>query len=232
MRGHDKSMHRKGSKKSREKETFPCNKQCGLVFITTHHRRLHEASCKHNSSNAGHEENVQDASIIEPHLSGKRLINTPSPVARKEQCTGTHTDTRERQEMEEAIIDTVLQPALDEDTFINAATEARTLLDEHAQQRLERKEKQRVQRVLDNDVSPNAPSKRRHRSSSSTPSTTCDATSPPKASSLSPLLFTRIRFTRNARAIIVVFFFLPINEQTAYTLGAMPRFGRAGIQIG
>ena len=35
--------------------------------------------------------------------------------------------------MEGDIIGTVLQPALDEDTFINAASEARTLLDEHGQ---------------------------------------------------------------------------------------------------
>ena len=183
MRGHDKRMHRKGSKKSPKKGTFPCGKQCGRVFATPHHRRLHEASCKHNPSNAGQEENVPHASIVEPHSSGKRPINTPSPGARKRQCTGTHAHTRERQEMEGDIIDTVLQPALDEDTFINAASEARTLLDERGQQRLERKGKQRVR---DNEISPTAPSKRRHRSSASTPATTCHATSPPKASSLSP----------------------------------------------
>ena len=124
MRGHDKRMHRKASKKSPKKGTFPCNKQCGRLLTTTHHRLLHEASCKHNPSNASQEENVQDASIVEPHLSGKRPINTPSPVARKKQCTGTHTDTPERQEMEDAIIDTVLQPSLDEDYFINTAAEA------------------------------------------------------------------------------------------------------------
>ena len=181
MRGHDKRMHRKGSKKSRKKETFPCSRQCGRVFTTMHHRRLHEASCKHNPGNTSQEENVQDASIVQRQSSGKRPINRPCPVARKRQCTGTHTNTRERQEMEEDIIDAVLQPALDEDTFINAATEARTLLDEHGQQRLERKGKQRVR-----DISPTAPSKRRQRSSSSTPSTTCHAISPHKASSLSP----------------------------------------------
>ena len=157
------------------------------MFATPHHRRLHEASCKHNPSNAGQEENVPHASIVEPHSkphsSGKQPIITPSPEARKRQCTGTHTHTRERQEMEGDIIDTVLQPALNEDTFINAASEARTLLDEQGQQRLERKGKQRVR---DNEISPTAPSKRRHRSSASTPATTCDATSPPKASSLSP----------------------------------------------
>ena len=42
------------------------------------------------------------------------------------------------------------------------------------------------QRVRDNDISPTAPSKRRHRSSSSKPSTTCHATSPPRGFSLSP----------------------------------------------
>ena len=183
MRGHDKRMHRKGSKKSPEKGTFPCSKQCGRVFTTTHHHRLHEASCKPNPSNATQEENVQHASIVEPHSSGKRPVNTPSPVACKKQCTDTHTHTRERQETGEDIIDTVLQPALDEDTFINAATEARKLLDEDGQQRLERKGKQRVR---DNDIPPTAPSKRRQRSSSSTPSTTRHATSPPKGSSLSP----------------------------------------------
>ena len=184
MRGHDKRMHRKGSTKSPKKETFPCGKQCGRVFATPHHRRLHETSCKHNPSNARQEEeNVQHASIVKPHTSGKRPINTPSLGARKRQCTGTHTHSRERQEMEGDIIDTVLQSALDEDTFINAASEARTLLDERGQQRLERKGKQRVR---DNEISPNAPSKRRHRSSASTPATTCHATSPPKASSLSP----------------------------------------------
>ena len=183
MRGHDKRMHRKASKRSPKKGTFPCSRQCGPVCTTTHHRRLHEASCKHNPSNTGQEDNVQVASIVEPPSSGKRPINTPSPVARKKQCMGTHTKTRERLEMEGDIIDTVLQPALDEDTFINAATEARTLLDEHGQQRLERKGKQRVR---DNDISPTAPSKRRQRSSSSAPSTTCHATSRPKASALSP----------------------------------------------
>ena len=125
MRGHDKRMHRKASKKSPKKGTFPCSRQCGRMFATPHHRRLHEASCKHNPSNAGQEENVPHASIVEPHSkphsSGKRPINTPSPEARKRQCTGTHTHTCERQEMEGDIIDTVLQPALDEDTFINAA---------------------------------------------------------------------------------------------------------------
>ena len=183
MRGHDKRMHRKASKKSPKKGTFPCGKQCGRVFATPHHRRLHEASCQHNPSNARQEENVQHASIVEPHSSGKRPINTPSPRARKRQCTGTHTHTRERQEMEGDIIDTVLQPALDEDTFINAASEARTLLDEQGQQRLERNGKQRVR---DNGISPTAPSKRRHGASASTPAATCHATSPPKASSLSP----------------------------------------------
>ena len=176
-------MHRKASKKSRKKGKFPCNRQCGRVFTTPHHWRMHEANCKHDPGNASQEENAQDASIVEPHSNGKRPINTPSPVARKRQCRGTSTHTHERQEMEWDIIDTVLQPALDEDTFINAASEARTLLDEHGQQTLERKGKQRVR---DNDISPNARSKRRHRSSSSTPSTTCHATSPPKASSLSP----------------------------------------------
>ena len=78
-------------------------------------------------------------------------MNTPSPVAHKKQCTGTHTETRERQEKEGDTIDTVLQPALDEDIVINVATEARTLLDEHGQQTLERKGKQRVR---NNDVSP------------------------------------------------------------------------------
>ena len=130
MRGQDKRMHRKGSQKSPKKGTFPCGKQCGRVFATLHHRRLHEASCKHNPSNAGQEENVQHASIVEPHSSGKRPINTPSPEARKRQCRGIDTHTRERQQMEGDIIDSVLQPALDEDTFINAASEARTLLDE------------------------------------------------------------------------------------------------------
>ena len=178
MRGHNKTMHRKASKKAPKKGTFPCNKQCGRLFTTTHHCRLHETNCKHTRGNAGQEENVQHASIIEPPSSGKRPINTPSLVARKKQCTGTHIDTRERQDVEEAIIDTVLQPALHEDTFINAATEARTLLDEHGQQRLERKGKQHMR---DNDASPIAPSKRRNRSSSSTASTTCHATSPPKA---------------------------------------------------
>ena len=67
MRGHDKRMHRKASKKSSKKGKFPCNRQCGRVFTTTHHRRRHEASCKHNPSNAGQEENVQDASLVEPH---------------------------------------------------------------------------------------------------------------------------------------------------------------------
>ena len=90
MRGHDKRMHRKGCKKSPKKGRFACSRQCGRAFTTTHHRRLHEASCKHNPSNAGEEENVQDASIVEPHSSGKSSINTPSPVARKKQCTGTH----------------------------------------------------------------------------------------------------------------------------------------------
>ena len=159
MRGHDKRMHRKASNKSPKKETFPCSKQCGRVFTTTHHGRLHEGSCKHNPSNTGQEENVQHGSIVERQSSGKRPINTPSPVARKKQGTGTHTHTRERQEMEGAIIDAMLQPASDEDTFINAATEARTLLDEHGQQRLERKGKQPVR---DNDIPPAAPSKRRH----------------------------------------------------------------------
>ena len=183
MRGHDKRMHRKASKKSPKKGTFPCSTQCGRVFTTTHHRRPHEANCKHNPSNAGQEDNGQYASIVEPPSSGERPINTPSPVARKKQCTGTHTNTRERLEMEGDIIDTVLQPALDEDTFINAATEARTLLDEHGQQRLERKGKQRVRA---NNISPTATSKRRQHSSSSTPSTTLHTTSPPKASALSP----------------------------------------------
>ena len=183
MRGHDKRMHRKGSKKSPKRGTFPCGRQCGRVFATPHHRQLHEVNCKHNPSNAHQEENVQHASIVEPHSSGKRPINTRSPGARKRQCTGTHTHTRERQEMEGDIIDTVLQPGLDEDTFINAASEARTLLDEQGQQRLERKGKQCVR---DKEISPTAPSKRRHRSSASTPPTTCHATSPPKASSLSP----------------------------------------------
>ena len=149
MRGHDKRMHGKASKKSPKKGTFPCSKQCGRVFTTTHHGRLHEANCKHNLSNASQEENVQDACIVEPHCSGKRPVDTPSPVARKKQCTGTHTHTRERQEMEEDIIDTVLQPALDEYTCINAATEARTLLNENGPQRLERKGKQHV---CDNDI--------------------------------------------------------------------------------
>ena len=176
-------MHRKASKKSPKKGTFPCGRQCGRVVATPHHQRLHEASCKHNPSNAVPEDNVQHASIVEPHSGGKRPINTPSPGARKRQCTGTDTHTRERQEMEGDIIDTVLQPALDENTFINAASEARTLLDERGQQRLERKGKQRVR---DNEISPTAPSKRRHRSSASTPATTCHAASPPKASSLSP----------------------------------------------
>ena len=130
MRGHEKRMHRKASKKSPKKGTVPCNKQCGRVFTTAHHHR----NCKHKPSNASQEENVQDAPIVEPHSSGKRPINTASPVARKKQYTGINTDTRERQEMEEAIIDTVLQAALDEDTFINATTKARRLLDEHAQQ--------------------------------------------------------------------------------------------------
>ena len=157
MRGHDKTMHRKASKKSPKERTFPCIGQCGQVFTTPHHRRLHEASCKHNPGNASQEKNVQDASIVEPRWSGKRPINTPSPGPRKRQCTGTHTHTRERQEMEGDIIDTVLQPALDEDTFMNAASEPQTLLDEHGQQRLERLGKQRV---CDNDVSPTASSKR------------------------------------------------------------------------
>ena len=39
MRGHDKRMHRKGSKKSPKKGTFPCGRQCGRVFATPHHRR-------------------------------------------------------------------------------------------------------------------------------------------------------------------------------------------------
>ena len=174
MRGHNKRMHRR-SKRSPKKGTFPCSRQCGRVFTTPHHRRLHRASCKHNPSNATQEENVQDASSVKPHSSGKRPINTPSPGARKRQCTGTHTHNREREEMEGDIIDTVLQPALDEDTFINAASEVRTLLDEHGQQSLERKGKQRVR---DNEIGPTAPSERRHRSCSSTPSTTCHATSP------------------------------------------------------
>ena len=176
-------MHRKVSKKSPKKGTFPCGRQCGRVFATPHHRRLHEASCKHNPSNAGQEESVQHASIVEPHSIGKQPINTPSPGARKRQCTRTHTHTREREEMEGDIIDTVLQPALDEDTFMNAASEARTLLGERGQQKLERIGKQRVR---DNEISPTAPSKRRHRSSTSTPATRCHATSSPKASSLSP----------------------------------------------
>ena len=183
MRGHNKRIRRKGSKKSPKKGTFPCGRQCGRVFTTPHHRRLHEANCKHDPSNAVQEENVQHASIVQPHSSGKQPINTPSPPARKRQCTGTDTHARERQEMEGDISETVLQPALDEDTFINAASEAPTLLDERGQQRLERKGKQRVR---DNAISPTAPSERRHRSSTSTPATTCHATSPPKASSLSP----------------------------------------------
>ena len=177
MRGHDKRMHRKGSKKSPKKGTFPCGRQCGWLFATPHHWRTHEASCKHNPGNAGQEKNVQHASIVEPHSSGKRPINTSSPRARKRQCTGTHTHTREGQEMEGDIIDTVLQPTLDEDTLINAASQARTLLDDQGQQRLERKGKQRVR---DNEIPATAPSKRRHRSSTSTPQTTCHATSPLK----------------------------------------------------
>ena len=34
MRGHDKRMHRKASKKSPKKGTFPCSTQCGRVFTT------------------------------------------------------------------------------------------------------------------------------------------------------------------------------------------------------
>ena len=99
MRGHDKRMYRKASKKSPKKGTFPCSRRWGRMFATPHHRRLHEASCKHNPSNAGQEENVPHASIVEPHSkphsSGKQPINRPSPEARKIQCTGTHTHTRE-----------------------------------------------------------------------------------------------------------------------------------------
>ena len=47
--------------------------------------------CMKQIANIGQEENVQDASIVEPHSSGKRLINTPPPVARKKQCTGGYT---------------------------------------------------------------------------------------------------------------------------------------------
>ena len=130
MRGHDKRRRRKGSQKSFKKGTISCGRQCGRVFTTPHHLRLHEAICKHDPSNAGREENVQHASITQPHSNGKRPINTPSPAARKRQCTGTDTHNSERQEMEGDIIDTVLQPALYEDTLIHAASEARTLLDE------------------------------------------------------------------------------------------------------
>ena len=83
MRGHDKRICRKGSKKSPKKGTFPCGRQCGRVFTTPHHRRLHEASCKQDPSNAVQEDNVQHACIVQPHSSGKGPINTPSPTARK-----------------------------------------------------------------------------------------------------------------------------------------------------
>ena len=46
------------------------------------------------------------------------------------------------------------------------------------------------------------------------------------------LMFTGICFGDDVRPIIVVFFFLPMNECSAYTLGAMPHFCRAGIHIG
>ena len=184
-RGQDKTVHGKPSKKAPKKGTFSCIKQCGRIFATAHHRRLHEACCKHHPGNTSQEEDVLDVSTLnnKPHSSGKRPSNAWKTAARKKQCTNEHANQREVHNVQEAIIDTVLQPTLDEDTFMHAATEARTLLDEHGQQRLERKGKQRVRA---NDASPSSPSKRRHHSSSSTPSTTCRSTSPPKASSSSP----------------------------------------------
>ena len=180
-RGQDKRIHGKSSKRAPKKGTFSCIKQCDRVFVTVHHRELHEACCKHLPSNR----DVQDVCIVDgkPHSSGKRPSNTRCTVARKKQCTNTHVDRREVQDVQEAIIDTMVQPTLAEDNFMHAATEARTLLDEHGQQSLESRGKQRVR---DNDASPSSPSKRRHHSSSSTPSTICHAISPPKESSLSP----------------------------------------------
>ena len=58
MRGRDKRMHRKASKKSPKKGTFLCSRQCGRVFTTPHHRRLRKTSCKHNPSSASQEANV------------------------------------------------------------------------------------------------------------------------------------------------------------------------------
>ena len=171
MRGHRKRVHCKKCNKAPKKGTFPCNKQCGCVFSTTHHRRLHEACCKHHASNAGQEDNVQDGSIVEPHSCGKRPINTPSPAARKKQSTGTHINNPGVRHVEDAIIDRVMQPAFDEDAFIHPVTKAQALLDEHGQQRVEQEGKPCVR---DNEASATSPSKRRHRSSSSTPSSTCN----------------------------------------------------------
>ena len=123
----------------------------------------------------------------------------------------------------------MLQPALDEDNFINVAIKARTLLDAHGQQRLEQKGRQRVR---DKNMSPTAPSKRRQRSLSSTSSTTCHAIAPPKAYSLLPQCSVPELASR-AHPITVIFFpFLITNAQSTKALDAMQNLSRGGIRIG
>ena len=68
---------------------------------------------------------------------------------------GPHVEARHSMEdVEQDIIDTVLQPGLDEDTFGHAAAEARSLLDEEGQHTLERRGKQHVRGKDDCDSSP------------------------------------------------------------------------------
>ena len=152
-RGQDKRVHGKPSKKAPKKSTFSCDKQCGRVFATAHRRRLHEECCKHQRGNTTQEDDVPEVSILKnkPHSSGKRPTNAPYTAAHKKQCRTENANRPELHDVQVAIMDPALQPTLDEDTLTNAATEARTLLDEHGWQRLEQKSKQCVRA---NDASP------------------------------------------------------------------------------